>query len=217
MFYIFLKKGAVMRLGKFFALLLMALPVLAIVACSNTVSSTDASDNGGLDAVPGYHPGKSYNGPTSSEKTPSGGSSSSATASSASEVSSSSSMIEVDFSESKIQVDERGFAVITEEYLVDVTASVASELEDLKAQLEDNAEPEGFDEVGQLALGVDDLQLDKYLYYCYTESEDWFQITKDKLLETKLPFLWGGAAYEARGNFTLDFAEVCISIYSKLE
>lgn len=123
-------------------------------------------------------------------------------------------MIEVDFSESKIQVDERGFAVITEEYLVDVSASVVSELEDLKVQLEDNAEPEGFDEVGQLALGVDDLQLDKYLYYCYTESEDWFQITKDKLLETKLPFLWGGAAYEARSNFTLDFAGICVAIYS---
>ena len=203
-----------MRVSKICGFLLSAFLTVGFVACGETVSSTDASDNGGLDAVLGYHPGKSYNGPTSSEKTPSGGSSSSATASSASEVSSSSSMIEVDFSESKIQVDERGFAVITEEYLVDVTASVASELEDLKAQLEDNAEPEGFDEVGQLALGVDDLQLDKYLYYCYTESEDWFQITKDKLLETKLPFLWGGAAYEARGGFTLDFAGICVAIYS---
>jgi hypothetical protein len=206
-----------MRVSKYCSVLLVAFLTIGFVACSNTVSSTDASDNGGLDAVPGYHPGKSYNGPTSSEKTPSGGSSSSATASSASEVSSSSSMIEVDFSESKIQVDERGFAVITEEYLVDVTASVASELEDLKAQLEDNAEPEGFDEIGQLSLSVDGLQFDKYQYYCFTESEEWFQITKDKLLETKLPFLWDGVAYEARGNFTLDFAEVCISIYSKLE
>ena len=215
-----------MRLGKFFALLLMALPVLAIVACGETVSSTDASANGGLDAVPGYHPGKVYSSKadlvSSSSQAPMSGAESSATeGSSTSENSSSSeetSSSSVDFSESNIQVDESGVAVITEEYLDDVASGKAAELDNSWDLLENQGEDvEGFVGSRSLKFTVDDLDFARGHYYCLTESQEWFEVTKEKLQESKLPFLWDGPAYEARAGFTLDFANVCESIYIAAE
>ena len=183
-----------MRVSKYCSVLLVAFLTIGFVACNNTVSSSDASANGGLDAVPGYHPGKVYSSKadlvSSSSQAPTSGAESSATeGSSTSENSSSSeetSSSSVDFSESNIQVDESGVAVITEEYLDDVASGKAAELDNSWDLLENQGEDvEGF--VGS------------------------------KLQESKLPFLWDGPAYEARAGFTLDFANVCESVYIAAE
>ncbi len=201
-----------MRVSKFYSALLIAFLAVGFVACGDTVSSTDASKNDGLDAVPGYHSGKVYSsnakGASSSSQAPSSSAGSSAT-----EEESSSS---IDFSESNIPVDESGIAVITDEYLdADVSASVVSELDDLKAKLDDNEEVSGFTENSKMRFTVDDLDYSKQEYFCYTESDEWYGITKEKLLETKLPFLWDGVAYDARAGFSLDFASICHSVYIK--
>lgn len=216
-----------MRVSKFCSVLLVAFLTIGFVACSNTVSSTDASDNGGLDAVPGYHPGKAYSSKeslvSSSSQAPTSGAESSATAESDSSMEESSSSEEissssVDFSGSNIQVDEGGVAVITEEYLEDVAARKTTELDDLWDMLENQGEDvEGFVGSRSLEFAVDDLDFVQSHYYCYTESQEWFEITKEKLQETKLPFLWDGPAYEARSDFSLNFANVCESVYIAAE
>ncbi len=213
-----------MRLGKFFGWLTMTLLIFGLFACDGTVSSTDASENDGLDAVPGYHPGKTKGssasaGSSSSAKSSSsvGESSSSVAESSSAEEESSSSEEEssssVDFSESKIKVDESGFAVITDDYLHGIDLSEASSLDDLREKLENGDNVDGFTDSGTLEFAVDDFNFSGYSYYCYTNSGDWLEITKDKLLETKLPFLWEGVAYDLRDNYSLDFSTPCQAIY----
>ena len=85
-----------MRVSKFYSALLIGLLAVGFVACNNTVSSTDASKNDGLDYIPGFDPGKADS--TKTNKTSSSstqdGSSDSEVESSASDESSSS----VDFS-----------------------------------------------------------------------------------------------------------------------
>lgn len=188
-----------MRVSKICGFLLSAFLTVGFVACGETVSSTDASANGGLDAVPGYHPGKVY---------------SSENSSSSEEISS----FSVDFSESNIQVDESGVAVITEEYLDDVASGKAAEIDNSWDLLENQGEDvEGFVGSRSLKFTVDDLDFARGHYYCLTESQEWFEITKEKLQESKLPFLWDGPAYEARAGFTLYFANVCESVYIAAE
>ena len=216
-----------MRVSKICGALLFAFVSVGFVACDNTVSSTDASDNGGLNAVSGYQPGRtiassanvvsssSANGSSSSsvaESSSTTSSSSEEASSSSEEVSSSS----VDFSESKIQVDEGGVAVITDEFLETISARNASELDVLRDKYEDDPESvEGFSESRKRELAVDDLDYSKNEYYCYTDSEEWLMITKEQLLETKLPFLWDGSAYDLRDNYTLDFRTACAVVYIK--
>lgn len=203
-----------MRVSKIYSALLIGLLAVGFVACNNTVSSTDASKNDGLDYIPGFDPGKADS--TKTNKTSSSstqdGSSDSEVESSASDESSSS----VDFSKSKIPVDESGVAVITDEYIdADVSAATASKLDDLKAQLDDNEDVSGFSENSNMRFSVDDLNYSANEYYCYTESQEWYGITKETLLESNLPFLWDGEAYDARAGFILDFSNICQSVYIK--
>lgn len=222
-----------MRLGKIFGWLTMTLLIFGLFACDGTVSSTDASENDGLDAVPGYHPGKTKGssasaGSSSSAKSSSsvGESSSSVAESSSAEEESSSSEEEssssVDFSDSKIQVDESGFAVITDDYLRGIDLNDALSLDSLREKLENGDNVDGFTDSGTLEFAVDDFNFTCeqktdtcYSYYCYTNSSDWLEITKDKLLETKLPFLWDGAAYDLSENYRLDFSTPCQAIYKQ--
>ena len=202
-----------MRVSKFYSALLIAFLAVGFVACGDTVSSTDASKNDGLDYIPGFDPGKADSTKTKDVSSSSqAGSSDSEVESSASDESSSS----VDFSESNIPVDESGIAVMTDEYLVaDVSSDVATKLDSLKGELVNIDELPDFSEKSGTRLTVDDFDYSKNEYYCYTESQEWLGITKEKLLETKLPFLWDGAAYDARSDFILDFTNVCKSVYAK--
>ena len=118
-----------MRVSKFWDFLSIALVAVVFAACNNTVSSTDASKNDGLDFIPGFEPGKTHskaNDVSSSSQDQSSGSDESSSASEESsssdgeEEESSSSEVEVDFSESEIQVDGSGVAVITDAYLTEV-------------------------------------------------------------------------------------------------
>jgi hypothetical protein len=217
-----------MRVSKFYGALLIALLAVGFIACNNTVSSTDASDNDGLDFIPGFEPGKTVASSANvvSSSSANGSSSSSVDESSSSVVESSSaeessssveeSSSSVDFSESKIQVDESGVAVITDEFLETISARNASEMDVLRDKYEDDPESvEGFSESRKRELAVDDLDYSKNEYYCYTDSEEWFMITKEKLLETKLPFLWDGSAYDLRDDYILDFRTACAVVYVK--
>ena len=213
-----------MRLGKIFSLIVVSFLALGLWACGDTVSSTDASKLTGADAIPGYHPGKAYSsqagGTSSSSTTQSdssteGSSSSEEEESSSSEEESSSSEVEVDFSDSEIDVDGSGVAIIPEEYLDAVGSNAASDLDDLRDQLENNEDPEGFSEVNRTVFSVDDLDFSENKYYCFTDADDWLEITKDKLLETKLPFLWGMDYYDYRDGYSLSFEDVCSTIYVK--
>ena len=47
-----------MRVSKLYSALLIAFLAIGFIACNNTVSSTDASKNDGLDYIPGFEPGK---------------------------------------------------------------------------------------------------------------------------------------------------------------
>ena len=203
-----------MRVSKLYSALLIAFLAFGFVACNNTVSSTDTSKNDGLDFIPGFEPGKTHSSKAdvASSSSSQEGSSDSEVESSASDESSSS----VDFSESKIPVDASGIAVITDEYLVaDVSSDVVTKLDSLKNLLDDNEEVSGFTENSKMRFTVDDLDYSKQEYFCYTESDEWYGITKEKLLETKLPFLWDGVAYDTRAGFSLDFASICHSVYIK--
>ena len=205
-----------MRLGKIFSLIAVTFLALGFWACGDTVSSTDASKLTGADAIPGYHPGKAYSSQASGASSSSANQpESSAEESSSSEEESSSSEVEVDFSESEIDVDGSGIAIISEEYLNAVGSSMASDLDDLRDQLENNEEPEGFSEVRRTEFSVDDLDFSANSYYCFTDADDWLEITKDKLLETKLPFLWGMDYYDYRDAYSLSFEDVCATIYVK--
>ena len=211
-----------MRLRNFFGLIAVVFLALGFWACGDTVSSTDASKLTGVDAIPGYQSGKTYSSPAS------GGSSSSATEpessaeesssseeeeSSSSEEESSSSEVEVDFSESEIDVDGSGVAIIPEEYLDAVGSGTASDLDDLRDQLENNEDPEGFSEINRTVFSVDELDFSENKYYCFTDADDWLEVTKDKLLETKLPFLWDMDYYDYRDGYSLSFEDVCVTIY----
>lgn len=209
-----------MRLRNFFGLIAVVFLALGFWACGDTVSSTDASELNGLDAVPGYHPGKAYSSQagvaSSSSTAQSSAEDSSASVdeeSSSSEEESSSSEVEVDFSESEIDVDGSGVAIIPEEYLDAVGSNTAADLDDLRDQLENNEEPEGFTEIRRTEFSVDDFDFSENKYYCFTDSDDWLEITKDKLLETKLPFLWGMDYYDYRDAYSLSFEDVCATIY----
>ena len=211
-----------MRVSKFWDFLLIALVAVVFAACNNTVSSTDASKNDGLDFIPGFEPGKTHskaNDVSSSSQDQSSGSDESSSASEESsssdgeEEESSSSEVEVDFSESEIQVDGSGVAVITDAYLKEVEKDVRSILNSKKDELDNNEEPEGFSESNKVEFAVDDFDFDANNYYCFTESEEWKGITRDKLLETKLPFLWDMDYYDCRDRFLLSFESECVSIY----
>ena len=213
-----------MRLGKICSLFSVVCLALGFLACTDTVSSTDASELDGADVIPGYKQGKTYSSPSSAGSSSAQAissdagssateSSSSAEESSSSEEESSSSEVEVDFSESEIQVDGSGVAVITAEYLLDVGKNVRSTLNSKKEELDNNEEPEGFSESNKVEFAVDDFDFDANKYYCFTESEEWKSITKDKLLETKLPFLWDMDYYDCRDRFSLSFESECVSIY----
>lgn len=211
-----------MRVSKLYSTLLIAFLTIGFVACTNTVSSTDTSDTGGLDYIPGFNPGKPDSSKvadnSSSSDAESGSESSSSdteesssegeeppeTESSSSEEESSSS---IDFSESEVSV-EGGVAVITEEFL-DTDLSV--DASDLDEMLDD--EDPAFEEFRSSEFSVDDFVFESYEYYCYTQSHDWLQITKEKLLETKLPILWDGSAYDARDGYFLSFEGVCESVF----
>ena len=208
-----------MRVSKIFGFLLIAILTVGFVACKNTVSSTDASEDEMI-YIPGFEPSRTLsskvNDESSSSQALSSDAESSATeessssgeeSSSSEEVSSSS----VDFSESNIQVDETGVAVITEEYLEEVPSSKVLELDDLWDKSQDG-DVDGFVESGTRVFAVDDLDFSKSHYYCLTQSQEWYEITKEKLLETRLPFLWEGAAYELRDNYSLNFKMICNSI-----
>lgn len=212
-----------MRVSKLYSALLIAFLAIGFVACNNTVSSTDASEISGINNIPGYNPGKADSTKTkdisSSSETPTSDAGSSAVEeSSASEEESSSSeeisSSSIDFSGSNIQVDESGIAIITSEYLESVSSSVASDLDEKWDLLENQGEsPEKFTGSKTTDFSVDDLNFAQSHYYCFTEAQEWFEITKEKLLETKLPFLWDGIAYDAREGFALSFGNVCDAIY----
>ena len=211
-----------MRLRKFFGLIAVTFLALGLWACGETVSSTDASELPGANVIPGYQPGRTYSSQASGASSSSTAQSESSTEessssvdeeSSSSEEESSSSEVEVDFSESEIDVDGSGVAIIPEEYLEAVASSTASDLDDLRDQLENNEEPEGFTEVRRTEFSVDDFDFSENKYYCFTDSDDWLEITKDKLLETKLPFLWGMDYYDYRDAYSLSFEDVCAAIY----
>ena len=211
-----------MQLGKIFSLIAVAFLALGLWACGDTVSSTDASKMDGSDRIPGFNPGKANSsaagGVSSSsaaqpESSAAESSSSVEEDSSSSEEESSSSEVEVDFSDSEIDVDGSGIAYITNTYLEAVSSSVASDLDDLKNQLEDNEDPEGFSESRDMDFSVDDLDFSANEYYCFTDADEWLKITEEKLLETKLPFLWGMDYYDYRDRYTLSFESDCVSIY----
>jgi len=203
-----------MRLGKIFGLFSVVCLALSLLACTDTVSSTDASKLPGANEIPGYNPGKVYSSKADLVSSSSTTQSESSTEdSSSSEEESSSSEVEVDFSGSKIDVDDSGVAVISEEYLEAVASSTASDLDDLRNQLENNKEPNGFTEVRRTDFSVDDFVFSENKYYCFTDADDWLEITKDKLLETKLPFLWGMDYYDCRDAYSLNFEGVCAAIY----
>ena len=192
-----------MRFGKLINLFLLALLSVFFVACTNTVSSTDASKLEGSEIIPGFHPG--YN--------VSPGADSSAVESSSSEEESSSSEVTIDFGDSKIQVDGSGIAIITVDYLEAVEKTVKQELDELKEGLDNNGNPAGFSECKGTEFAVDDFDFSKNKYYCYTDADDWMAVTKEKLLESNLPFLWDKAYYEYRDRYSLSFEEACASIY----
>jgi len=204
-----------MRLGKIFSLISVVAFAFAFFACENTVSSTDASERNGYDLIPGFNPGKADSSKTSVNSSSStdqpgssaGESSASTEESSASEDQSSSSEVVVDFSESEIQVDGSNIAVILPKYLVAVNGDVESELNDLvdAAQYDSKKSP--------VNLAVDDFDYSKNRYFCFTEAEEWLEITQNGLLDTKLPFLWDMPFYEYRDRYALNFEETCASIY----
>ena len=203
-----------MRLGKFYSLFAGAFLVALLGACTNTVSSTDSSKLDGINIIPDFSPGS-----TDSSQADIASSSSlddsTAVGSSSSEEGSSSSEVAVDFGDSKIQVDGSGIAIITEDYLESVEKSVKQELDGLKDELDNNGNPSGFSESKGTEFAVDDLDFSKSKYYCFTDADEWMAITKEKLLETKLPFLWDMAYYEYRDRYSLSFEDVCVSIYVK--
>lgn len=216
-----------MRVSKIYSVLLIIFLAIGFVACNNTVSSTDTSKNDGMNYIPGFEPGRTHSKANDASSASQDLSSSSEEGGSVGEESSSSengeeesssseeeSSSSIDFSESEIQVDESGVAIITEEYLEEVSSSEASDLDDMWDLLENQGEsPENFTGSKTTDFTVDDLDFAQYHYYCFTESQEWLEITKDGLLGTKLPFLWDGSAYDAREGFTLSFGNVCDAIY----
>lgn len=196
-----------MRLGKFYSLFAGAFLLAFLGACTNTVSSSDSSKLNSTDADT-----RVYTEKTDTSQTATASSSSMADSS---VVESSSSEVAVDFGDSKIQVDGSGIAIITEDYLESVEKSVKQELDGLKEELDDNRNPPGFVESKGTVFAVDDLDFSKNSYYCFTDADEWMAITKEKLLETKLPFLWDMAYYEYRDRYSLSFEDVCVSIYVK--
>ena len=198
-----------MRLEKILVLASVAFVAGYFLACSDSASTLEMDD--GMGYIPGYNPARS----DSSKEKPESSSSGEVVSSSSAPESSSSSEEEIDFGDSKIQVDGSGIAVITDEYMDAVSDDLALELDDLKQAFDYNEAPSTFTGSDKTRFSVDDFDFSKNDYFCYTESQEWLGITKEKLQETKLPFLWDGAAYNARARFSLDFDPCQIFIKKK--
>ena len=197
-----------MRVSKIYSVLLIAFLVIGFVACNNTVSSTDSGDNGGLDYIPGFDPGKKTE--DSSKVTPASSAASDSLSSSLGDVSSSSAGVAVLDS----VIDVSGKCDVSE-CMEDVADDVASELEALRLQLNDNDKVQNFAEVVKSRLAAGDFDFSKKDYYCFTESEEWFKITKEGLQGVELSFVWAGDQTDVQVNYVLDFANLCESVYIK--
>ena len=198
-----------MRLKKIMVLAFVAFVAGYFLACSDAASTLEMDD--GIGNIPGYNPAWS----ASSKETPESSSSGEVVTSSTTPEPSSSAEQEIDFGDSKIQVDGSGVAVITDEYMEAVSDDEALELDDLKQAFDYNEAPSTFTGGDKTRFSVDDFDFSKNEYYCYTESQEWLEISKEKLLETGLPFLWGGSAFESREGFLLSFETPCGSIFIK--
>lgn len=204
-----------MRVSRICGFLLIAFLTVGFIACNNTVSSKDASDDE-LDYIPGFYPVKNDSSQTDSSKTDVTSSSSEDSASVPESSAAEETCAALDLSETKVQVDTAScVAVITDDFLGDVGDDVASELDSLKQAFDYNEETPNFVESGKIRFAVDDLNFAQGHYYCFTVSRDWLEISKEKLLETGLPFLWGGSAFESREGFLLSFETPCGSIFIK--
>ncbi len=197
-----------MRVSKLYSALLIAFLTIGFVACNNTVSSTDTSDNGGMNFIPGFEPGKKK--ADSSKVTPVLSSSSDLLSSSLVDVSSSSAGVAV--LDSVIDVSEKCDA---SECMEDVADDVVTELETLKLQLDDNESVQNFTEDVQSRFAPGDFDFSKNDYYCFTQSEEWFKITKEGLQGVDLSFVWADDQTDVQVNYVLDFGNLCESVYIK--
>lgn len=89
----------------------------------------------------------------------------------------------------------------------------SDELDDLKNQIDNNQNPDGFDKLDKPVIGGGDLDFDNKEYYCFTGEGEWLKISYDKLKESGLPFLWNEHAWGLRDKYELRFEDACDAIY----
>lgn len=110
---------------------------------------------------------------------------------------------------------EDGGASIGTNDMTDVSEEVSKTLDDLKKEIDEGKNPEGFEEVDK-NISFDDW--DKTgTYYCFTGENEWKMISLENLESNPkasgYPFLWNGHASGLARQFILRFEASCSAVY----